>query len=265
MRTGWASVVFCLTAAAFAQHPADSGTEKEELPTLEELLEKAQARSKDPERRPLQFTADFEVFTQGIRSKRGSFVCRGPRDFHFTMDLPRSVWTFRFLYVSQPERVLGRVQQLDIKDGDEGLVSESFQILKWKDAALGSRAKLLGLLRFFVADPPRLLEMARGRYGDLKVVGADELDGVATWVLEAVLHPHEIPQIDRADKPTRVRLVVEQEELLLRSHEALDAKGREYRSFRLKRVRRGKPPVDARVAIVPPRGAKLIDLVPRDR
>ncbi|MBK9388357.1 MAG: hypothetical protein IPN34_26350 [Planctomycetes bacterium] len=217
---------------------------KEPLPTVVELLARARgaAAARKEQGEVLRFEGSFEMRSGPLVSSKGRARVYGPRDFRYECDLPNGPLVVRYCFESDAERVLWRLQQLDVKGESEGLVGQGFRAEAWSDAPADAKAALMGLLFLFAAEPAQLLELAAQRWADLKVVGAGrEDDGAKVWRLEAVLPPHEVPESYRQLELARVRLHLGREDLVLRRHELLHTSGEVYKANRFRDLRFGAP------------------------
>jgi hypothetical protein len=216
----------------------------EPLPTVLELLARARgaAAARKERGEVLRFEGRFEMRSGPLVSSKGRARVYGPRDFRYECDLPNGPLVVRYCFESDAERVLWRLQQLDVKGENEGLVGQGFRAETWKDAPADAQVALMGLLFFFAAEPAQLLEVAGQRWADLKVVGVGrEDDGAPVWRLEAALPPHEVPESYRQLELARVRIHVGRGDLVLRRHELLHANGEVYKANRLLDLRFGAP------------------------
>lgn len=230
------------------------------LPGVAELLAAArrQAAVRKEKGEVLRFDGVFEMSSGPLVSRKGRARVWGPRDFRYECDLPNGPLVIRYCFESDAERVLWRLEQLDVKGADEVRIGEGYRAEAWKDASADASGALMGLLFLFAAEPAELIEVAAKRWADLKVVGLGrEEDGAEVWRLEAALPPHEVPELHRALELARVRLHLGREDLVLRRHELLLASGEVYKANRFRKLRLGPPEGERPVRIVVPAGFEV--------
>ncbi|MBL8901478.1 MAG: hypothetical protein JNM84_27875 [Planctomycetes bacterium] len=276
--TSLAGLLLPLASASLAQDakppvpapaPQLAPDSTEPLPKVAELLARAHrdAAARKEKGEVLRFDGTFEMRSGPLVSSKGRARVYGPRDFRYECDLPNGPLVVRYCFESDAERVLWRLQQLDVKGKDEALVGQGFRAEAWKDAAADAKVALMGLLFLFAAEPAQLLEVAAQRWADLKVVGAGrEEDGAEVWRLEAALPPHEVPETYRHLELARVRLHLGRADLVLRRHELLHANGEIYKANRFHSLRLAAPEGDRPARLEVPPGFEIGPLLnPEER
>jgi hypothetical protein len=231
-----------------------------ELPGVPALLAEArrQATVRKEKGEVLRFDGVFEMRSGPLASRKGRARVWGPRDFRYECDLPNGPLVIRYCFESDAERVLWRLEQLDVKGADEVRIGEGYRAEAWKDAPADAGCALMGLLFLFAADPPALIEIAAKRWADLKVVGSGrEEDGAEVYRLEAVLPPHEVPELHRGLDLARVRLHLGREDLVLRRHELLFANGEIHKANRFRSLRLGPPEGERPTRLAVPAGFEV--------